>query len=189
MKAALEPAIERILAAHPGGLSEHQLLCELRARGVAGVPRQRLGTGLRLFRVHFMLFHNLYRLRDRLHRERRGDIAIHPLHIVLRPGLPAGSGVVEHDPVRAYYLDLRNLERVSEANVHKMLAEAFRLFDRRRHRAAALGELGLSDPVDHATIKRRYRRLAMHCHPDRGGDKHRFQAINRAFELLASGSD
>jgi len=189
MTADLESALERILAAHPGGLSEHQLLGELRGQGITGIPRQRLGTGLRLFRTHFVLFHNLYRLRDRLHRERRGDIAIDPLRIVLRPGLPAGDGVVTHDPVRAYYLDLQNLEQVNEANVRAMLADAFRLFDRHRHRAVALNELGLADPVDRAAIKRRYRRLAMRCHPDRGGDKRRFQAINRAFELLESSAD
>lgn len=183
--AVLEPYLEEVLTAHPSGLGEYDLLRELRARGVPGVPTERLGTGLRLFHTHFLLFHTLYLLRDRLHAERRADIEVDPLCIVMRPYIPGRTGIVQHDPVRAYYLDFDNLTRTREEDVTEMLAGIYRLLERRRHRAAALAELGLSDPVDDATIKRRYRRLAMKYHPDRGGDNRRLQAINRAIKLLA----
>jgi curved DNA-binding protein CbpA len=41
--------------------------------------------------------------------------------------------------------------------------------------------------VDDATIKRRYRRLAMRHHPDRGGDGVRLREINAALATLQAG--
>ncbi|MBZ0271968.1 J domain-containing protein [bacterium] len=53
---------------------------------------------------------------------------------------------------------------------------------------AALQLLGLSLPVSPAEIKRRYRTLALTCHPDRNpGDPaaaEKMKALNRAFEVL-----
>jgi len=38
--------------------------------------------------------------------------------------------------------------------------------------------------ADEAELTRRYRALALHHHPDRGGDPRRMRAINRAFQTL-----
>ena len=44
--------------------------------------------------------------------------------------------------------------------------------------------LDLRDPIDAAAIKRRYRRLAMRHHPDRGGDGQRLGETNAALAVL-----
>ena len=69
--AALEARLLDLLAAHPAGLSEHELLKKLRASDplFAGFSAR---EPLKLFRGHYLLFHALYRLRDLLAGERRG---------------------------------------------------------------------------------------------------------------------
>lgn len=47
--------------------------------------------------------------------------------------------------------------------------------------------LGVDKSADKATIKRAYRRKAKDAHPDRGGDKEQFQAIQRAWDVLGDG--
>lgn len=86
---ALETQLEELLIAHPAGIGEHELLKILRREQplFAGFdPREPLS----LFQGHYLLFHVLYRLRDRLARERRGRLAIDPLRIVLEPVGSAG---------------------------------------------------------------------------------------------------
>jgi len=44
--------------------------------------------------------------------------------------------------------------------------------------------LGVSKDATQAEIKTAYKRLAMRCHPDRGGDKDTFAELNNAYEIL-----
>ncbi len=53
----------------------------------------------------------------------------------------------------------------------------------------ALEALGLRAPVDAATVKQAYRRLARELHPDAGGDAAAFLRVQDAYELLRDGSD
>jgi molecular chaperone DnaJ len=48
--------------------------------------------------------------------------------------------------------------------------------------------LGLDHEADLADIKKAYRRLAMECHPDKGGDATRFQKIQEAYDCLKDDS-
>lgn len=45
--------------------------------------------------------------------------------------------------------------------------------------------LGIDRTADPETIKRAYRKLAAQHHPDRGGDTHRFQEIQAAYDTLS----
>ncbi len=192
--AALEGQLLALLSAHPAGLSEHELLKRLREENPLFAnfdARQPLS----LFRGHFLLFHALYRLRERTSRERRGRLGIDPLRIVLEPAISLdaapvnGASLVPSDAGdwSGWYADLGRWETTTAAEVIELLRRfraAGRAKDRRR---AALAELGLQDPVDDATIKRRYRRLAMRHHPDRGGDGVRLREINAALATLQAG--
>ena len=44
--------------------------------------------------------------------------------------------------------------------------------------------LGVPGGAEESALKKAYRRQALQCHPDRGGDLKRFQAIQGAYEVL-----
>lgn len=186
MKTNLPPLGDRLLdllRAHPDGLSEFELIAAL---DDPAINRQALGEALPLFQTHFLLFHHLYRLQERLLRKRDGCLDIHCLKIVLRPyspdneQLPAGD-----DPLRDYYLDLDNLEATGKEEVEELLAAFWLRYASHDEREAALKVLGLDGTADFPAIRRRYRELAMRHHPDRGGDTGVLQAINGAMAVLA----
>jgi hypothetical protein len=179
----------KVLRAHPAGVSEFELIQQLEATGQPGFEAGCLRDKLTLFQTHFFLFHTLYQLRDRLWAEQQARLDISALCIQLLPlEAQSAADLAEHDPLRAYYLDISNLEQTSEQDVEDLLTQFWARFISNDERQGALAELELSDPVDWPTIKQQYRRLAMRHHPDRGGDEERLQAINAAMEMLARDS-
>ena len=182
-----------LLAAHPAGLSEHELLKKLRECDplFAGFSaREPLG----LFRGHYLLFHVLYRLRDHLAGERRGRLRVDPLGIVLEESEPlpcdgyGGTALMPDEPdFASCYADLDRLATVTVAEVGELLRSFHATRRRDGRRRAALAVLELRDPIDAAAIKRQYRRLAMRHHPDRGGDGRRLGEINAALAVLEEG--
>lgn len=46
--------------------------------------------------------------------------------------------------------------------------------------------LGITQTASADEIKRAYRKLASQHHPDKGGDKHKFQEIQKAYEILSN---
>jgi DnaJ-domain-containing protein 1 len=173
------------LVAEPAGLSEFELLRRLQSLRPEAFPEGLFRNSLALFRAHFLLFHALHRLRDDLLARRRGILEVDVLKVVLRPYAgAAGRALGRADPMRAYYLDLDNLEATGAQELEAMLGAFWTRYYAHGRREQALRVLGLSDPVDTAEVTRRYRRLAMHHHPDRGGDAGRFRAIREAMEVL-----
>lgn len=184
---ALERAVLDTLRAHPQGLSEHALIERLREDGRGAPLRGSLQEPLSLFRTHFLLFHVLYRLRERCWASASAHLEVGPLHIALEAYRRGAPALVARDPLRDYYLDPANLERMRAADVEALLAGFWARLHRHEARAEALAVLGLEDPVDAAAIKRRYRRLAMRHHPDRGGDTRMLQRLNAAMQALLGG--
>ena len=45
--------------------------------------------------------------------------------------------------------------------------------------------LGVDKNADKKTIKKAYHKLAVQCHPDKGGDPDKFKSIAEAFEVLS----
>ena len=68
----LDPALDlaeqlhELLRAAPAGISEFQLIQQLKARHSTHIPNLGLDDKLVLFRTHFLLFNALYLLRERL---------------------------------------------------------------------------------------------------------------------------
>jgi hypothetical protein len=185
MDADLQQLLRTILEQQPQGMAEHALLKALQRRGEGDFPDRLFDDTLVLFRAHFLLFHALYRLRERLLASGEGLLEIDPLCIRLRPlAQAAHQDLAGHDPLRDYYLDLGNLTATTVDDVTQMLGGFWSRFYARGHRAQALAVLGLEPEADLATAQRRYRQLAMACHPDRGGDAARFQAIQEAIAIL-----
>lgn len=171
---------ERLLG-HPLGLSEHALLGELRGEG--GLREL---ADLELFRVHFLLFHQLYRLRDRLEADGWGTLDIHCLAIRLRPGQgPVGSTLpARADPLAAYYLDRANLEGMTPEHLRGLLDSFWARFGAWTRQDAALATLGLAPGASEEEVRARFHALCLEHHPDHGGDAERFREIAAAMESL-----
>ena len=177
-------AIEQEIDAHPSGIGEYELIRALKKRGFFEFLPAPPAEPHQLFRAHFLLFHALYELRDRLSSSQRGLLQIEPLCIRRLPWSAGDSSLTTPDPLRAYYLDWKNLDGTTQDDVCDLIASFWRQIGRIDGRKEALAALGLEDPVDDETIKRAWRRLAMQHHPDRGGDNERLQAINAAVDCL-----
>jgi len=184
---ALEARLLALLVAYPAGLSEHALLSLLR-REEPLFATFSAREPLSLFRGHYLLFHALYRLRERRLRAGQGSVRVEPLRIALEACADASSALVAGVPDMGFwYADIRRLATVTAAGVVALLRE----FHTQRlvagQRAAALAVLGLRDPVDAACIEGQYRRLAMRHHPDRGGDEQHARELNAAIAVLRRG--
>lgn len=190
--AGLEAQVLALLTTHPAGLSEHELLKILRAEHLLFADFS-AREPLSLFRGHFLLFHVLYRARDRLARERRGRLQIDPLRIVLvaeqsdEPMSAEAQLSLREPDMSAWYADLQRLATVTATDVIELLRQFRAARTAHEQRQAALAVLGLQDPVNATVIKRQYRRLAMRHHPDRGGDERRLCAIHAALAVLKNG--
>ncbi|MBF0158595.1 MAG: DnaJ domain-containing protein [Magnetococcales bacterium] len=179
--------IHGILKNHPDGLREYELYRLLRAERIVPWYNEQdypLQDPLTLFRLHFLLFHLLYRLRDRLLDRGQGDLTIHCLRIALLPAGVTDNAPVLHDPLRSYYLDLDQLYQTGVDEVTTMLDDFWRRYRLQDQQQQALQSLGLTAPVDREAIRRRYYRLARQHHPDCGGDVEQFRRISAAAELL-----
>lgn len=172
------------LRRHPGGIDEFRLIRALQERNdLAEFAPAALREPLSLYRAHFVLFHCLYRLGERLAADGE-DVEVYCLRIRILRRRDPGPGVGAADPMRAFYLDLGNLENMDAARVEAMLGDFWLRLARDDRREQALATLGLADPVTDAEIKAAYRRLAMRHHPDRGGDKAALQRLNEAVKVL-----
>lgn len=186
------PLLEPILKQHPDGLSEYELLNQLAeqsaffAKSATDSPFQGLG----LFQRHFLLFHCLYLLEQQYRANQSGILVISALKIRLQPHRDgnetnqADAALTTPDPVRDYYLDITQLQTTSEHDLDEMLGKFWLALARYDSRDETLALLGLSDPVDDVTIRKKYRELVMQHHPDRGGDAETIQQLNAAISKL-----
>ncbi len=174
-----------ILQHHPLGLSEYELFNILAKSGKSDFDRSAWQSEHALFCQHFLLFHALYRLRELLHEQQRGCLEISALRICLSEWQSSTQTLpTDVDPLRDFYLDITQLEKISADDVQEMLGGFWLHFHNNECRRTALAVLGLIDPVNDNDIKQRYRRLAMQHHPDRGGDESMLQDINAAMSIL-----
>ena len=103
----LDPALDlaeqlhELLRAAPAGISEFQLIQQLKARHSTHIPNLGLDDKLVLFRTHFLLFNALYQLRDQLWAARSAHLEIAPLCIRLLPYQAGEAALEEPDPLRA----------------------------------------------------------------------------------------
>ena len=185
--AELEDVVLELLRAHPDGTNEFALFAALASRGFTEFARDVFADQMRMFRSHFVLFHVLYAMRERLAIAREGHLAIESVRIKLTPWSAvdgASSALDEHDPLRDYYLDLANLASMTGDTLAEMLGAFWARFHADERRDEALSVFGLSKDADWDAIKARHRALVFEHHPDRGGDAAKLVAVNAAMRLL-----
>ncbi|SFM50900.1 DNA-J related protein [Marinobacter zhejiangensis] len=182
-------AVEHLLRSAPGPMSELALIKSLQAPPWSLIGDVSYGDPQRLFPVHFLLFHSLYRLRDKL-SEQGEQLCISPLAIQLEPQtVVAGAGVPDiTDALREFYLDLEQY-RLSDASIQKMMddfwAGRWGQPNASEDLARAAEILGLDTiPEQFSSVKEKFRRAVMQAHPDRGGDTRKIQELNEAFALF-----
>lgn len=181
----LEGRLHVLLRARPEGVTELDLMERLAAEGWSWFDGDARAEPEGLFRAHFLLFHVLYRMRAGL-RPHGLDVRVHCLDVRLVPmeRIAEPRGVAAHDGLAAYYLDRSNLEGMDADAVERLIAEGWARIRRYGERQEALAVLGLEADADPRTVREAYRRLAMHHHPDRGGDTETLQRINEAYRTL-----
>ncbi len=185
----LSVAIERILREHPRGINELNLIKALQRLPWELIGPVNYAEPDKLYPVHFLIFHVLYRLRDQLARSGE-SLSISPLQIQLSTqDVVSGTGSVgEVDALRAFYLDLSQYQ-LPETSILRMMDD---FWSGRHGRQPARGEaldaaslLGFGDmPASFDEVKYRFRRAVMQAHPDRGGETGAIQELNNAFGIL-----
>jgi DnaJ-domain-containing protein 1 len=185
---AIHAVLLEILKTHADGLSEYELFGELSTNGLAIFSKDAFANEHTLFIRHFVLFHTLYRLRDELLHKQQYLLEISALSIRLLPWQAGEAQLALKDPLRDYYLNIIELEKITPDDVAEMLGRFWVGYHAQEGRETALKILGLQDPVDMQDIRQQFRELAMRHHPDRGGDVEEFQEINAAMRLLERSS-
>jgi len=182
-------AVEHELRQCPRGMSELALIKRLQQPPWTLIGEVVFSEPEKLYPVHFLLFHTLYRLRDQLVAQGE-SLSISALNIQLRPEpVIAGAGVAGHpDELRAFYLDLSQY-RLADDEILRMMDDFWQGRHPSRpereevHNAASV--LGFKQvPEEFNTVKQRFRRAVMQAHPDRGGDTESIQSLNQAFATL-----
>jgi len=182
-------AAEHVLRQHPEGINELGLIKTLQRPPWELIGEVNFGEPDKLYPVHFLLFHVLYRLRDQLAISGE-TLTISPLVIRLRRSeVVAGSGVPDRmDELRKFYLDLSKYE-MPESAINRMMDDFWAGRSGYRPEASEAREaaetLGFdSVPSGFDEVKQRFRRAVMHAHPDRGGETGVIQDLNQAFAVL-----
>ena len=180
----IDDLLLEILHQHTNGITEYDLMHALQERGQIPVLENAFSSHLNMFRAHFVLFNALYQLRDQLWQDEIAQLDITSIMITLGPYQAGEKDLVQHDPLRDYYLNLDNLELTSAQDVDDLLNAFWIKFNAQNERKQALEILELEESVDIDTIKTQYRRLAMQHHPDRGGEHGRMAALQEAYEVM-----
>jgi len=177
-----------ILRNADSGLSEYQLIKKLEQSTFPFPFGPEVSPDLLLFRKHFLVMNALYQLQE-LFWEENLQLEISALNISLRAidhrddeMLPVESA---DQALRDYYLDWRQFEDSSDAQVEELLQNFWQRYFTEDQRAEALAALNLTDGSSWQEIRLAYRQQASLHHPDRGGDSSRFRAIREAYECLA----
>ena len=180
----LKALIAAILSSEP--ISEHQLICQLQQAG-AFTELTRSNPLSLLFCKHFLTMHTLYLLQEEF-LENRLHLHISALEIRLLPLAPEKTDALAPEPgnneLRAFYLNLENLEQANDESVADLLADFSARFAAWSQEDESLEILGLQRHASWPEIRQRYRQLAARHHPDKGGDQHQFVQLRQAWEKL-----
>ena len=181
----LTEKIAIIIKENASGISEYDLITELRHDLEQQYEVLNLQDSLQLFQIHFMVLHCLYKLRDSLLESQTACLQINPMKITLLPySKSMKDELAEADQLRNYYLDLNNFHNTDAEAAENLISDFWVKFVAAEDHLNALEVLDLEHGVSFEQVKMQYRKLAMDNHPDRGGSSERLAAINRAMDVL-----
>ena len=176
--------ISSIILDHPQGLSEYQLINQLCVKPYLVFNKAQMKTPIGLFKLHFILFHSLYLLRQQGLENKEYQLEISSLNIKKTAYVSPKANLSTYDALADYYLDLSQLEKTNEDDIDKMLQYFWNNYLASDQKKEALLTLEINGTCDSKIIKQQYRKLANLHHPDKGGDKESFIKIQHAKETL-----
>lgn len=186
------------------GITEYALIELLKKPPYQLFDEDALRDPLMLFKMHFILFHALYQLRQYWIEQNEGVLEIHALGIKLNPlnerhltqsndGL--GVTTLENpDPLAAYYLNWENFEEADRDTVDNLLnafwekmlkGDTVTYTQGDIEKAHALLGLSLNEPITLLQLKRVYKRSLQSAHPDKGGTQQDARAVIHAYQTLS----
>lgn len=182
-------AVEHELRSSAFGIDELNLIKKLQRPPWKLIGKLEFHDTQKLYPVHFLLFHVLYRLRDTL-AETGENLIISPMRISIeRQDTIGGNGMPgKVDSLRSFYLDLSQYE-LPEESITQMMDNFWAGYQgigpsrpETLHAAKLLGFDSVPDSF--LTVKQAFRRAVMQAHPDRGGETEAIQSLNEAFAVL-----
>jgi len=177
-------------------ISEHQLIKTLQSPSYNLLTLLALKHSHELFQLHFLIFHSLYRLKDKWSKAGVGELLISPLKIGLMSdnnlnkmtsnNTTEDNNVANIDPLAEYYLNLNHLTETSAQEIDQLILNFWKELYQPTAHQDALTLLNLTSPVAYNDIKKQYKRLASKYHPDKGGSTEKIQQINQAMATLSN---
>ncbi len=174
--------IKSVLQRHNNQISEYELLKVIDAEQPDFFSE--LDSPQRLYQKHFLLFHHLYKLRDKWCRHGK-HLSISAVSIELTSESDSGQNIDQHDPLTEFYLDRTNLF-LSEDEVQKMQQAFWQKYLAIEKKAESIKILQLTDvnPLHWPVVKKQFQKLAQKHHPDKGGCPKKFADIRQAYNEL-----
>ena len=178
------------------GISEYELINQLKKPPYCFFDEDALADPLILFQTHFILFHALYLLRSDWRQAKLGELTISALKIQLSGIQASQKGIAPNDPLADYYLDWHNLLKTNDDDVEKLLTsfwskmagiESIEVYSSAQINAA-VADLSFDslDGLNKQALKQQYRKLQHEYHPDKGGTVEQAQRILRAYTILCA---
>lgn len=171
------------------GVSEYQLLQFIEENHVDFFSSlsQTLNSGsVTLYKKHFYLFHQLYKLRPYLLDSGR-RLQISGLNIKISECSVSKNELASTDGLCDFYLDLENLN-LTDQQVSEMMDIFWNKYLAIEQKSVSIQLLGLENEtaLTLKVIKQRFNRLAHQYHPDKGGSKQHFDELKKAYQVLKS---
>ena len=149
-------------------ISEHQLIKTLQSPSYNLLTSLALKHSHELFQLHFLIFHSLYRLKDKWFKAGVGELLISPLKIgliydnnlnkITNNKTTEGNTVTSVDPLAEYYLNLNHLTETSAQEIDQLILSFWKELYQPTAHHDALTLLNLSTPAGYGDIKKQYRR-------------------------------
>ncbi|MEH0087074.1 DNA-J related domain-containing protein [Vibrio alginolyticus] len=184
----LWPMLE-ILRKQPSNWKVHTLASSLGEQGY--ISKLDDSPDKDLFKRNFLIMNALYQLQDTLYPD--SWLQVEAMDIQLMSSMEALRHKIDiHDPLREYYLDWRNYE-ADEDEVRRLLNEFWTTYQKfiggssvaSVDKTKALSLFELNTDATPAEIRKQWRKLALHWHPDReNGDAERFRVLCEAWNVL-----
>jgi len=164
--------------------TEHEILSMLQADKVGPFDQLNLKHSKDLFCAHFLTMHALYQLQNEYLSKQQYCLDIQSVKIERTHYIKNSEGLMHHDPLKDYYLDISHYFETSENEVNELLSSFWKKYLAQDDKQQALKTLELPANSSYEVIKKQYRLMAQKHHPDKGGCSKYFTKINAAKSIL-----